>query len=148
MTWPNSPKRWNAISQRRRANCWTWRTRTRFWRRKQQDSAYGVVTVKIGVDISMLDIFKDDVVFLGRVESSLSPALYKGFGLPALEAMACGTPVIASNVSSLPEVVGEAGVLVDPCAVERIAEVMAELWEDGSLRERLGRLGVERKGRV
>ncbi len=96
----------------------------------------------------MLDIFKDDVVFLGRVESSLSPALYKGFGLPALEAMACGTPVIASNVSSLPEVVGEAGVLVDPCAVERIAEVMAELWEDGSLRERLGRLGVERKGRV
>ncbi len=103
--------------------------------------------------------FRDDVVFLGRVESSLLPALYngalmfvypslyEGFGLPALEAMACGTPVIAGNVSSLPEVVGEAGVLVDPYDVERIAEAMVELLEDGRLRERLGRLGVERAAR-
>ena len=42
------------------------------------------------------------------------PSLYEGFGLPALEAMACGTPVIASNTSSLPEVVGDAGILIDP----------------------------------
>ncbi len=50
------------------------------------------------------------------------PSLYEGFGLPPLEAMACGTPVVTSRISSLPEVVGDAAVLVDPYSVEDIAE--------------------------
>jgi glycosyltransferase involved in cell wall biosynthesis len=55
------------------------------------------------------------------------PALYEGFGLPPLEAMACGTPTVVSNVSSLPEVVGDAGLLVDPRNPEEMAIAMHRL---------------------
>jgi glycosyltransferase involved in cell wall biosynthesis len=55
------------------------------------------------------------------------PSLYEGFGLPPLEAMACGTPVITSNVASLPEVVGDAGVMVDPTSVRDIAAALRRL---------------------
>ena len=65
------------------------------------------------------------------------PSLYEGFGLPPLEAMACGAPVIASNVSSLPEVVGEAGILVDPESVESIAAgIIDGLGKQAELREK------------
>ena len=67
----------------------------------------------------------------------LFPSLYEGFGLPALEAMACGTPVIASNRSSLPEVVGEGGILVEPTDVESLAEAMEALLTDDALRAEL-----------
>ena len=72
------------------------------------------------------------------------PSLYEGFGLPPLEAMACGTPVIASNASSLPEVVGEAGLLVDPYDVEGMAEAMFKVLTDEELREGMRRKGLER----
>jgi glycosyltransferase involved in cell wall biosynthesis len=72
------------------------------------------------------------------------PSLYEGFGLPALEAMACGTAVIAARTSSLPEVVGEAGLLVDPLSVEEIAAAMQRLLQDEALRAELGRQGQER----
>jgi glycosyltransferase involved in cell wall biosynthesis len=72
------------------------------------------------------------------------PSLYEGFGLPALEAMACGTAVIAARTSSLPEVVGEAGLLVDPLSVEEIAAAMQRLLADAALRADLGRRGRER----
>jgi glycosyltransferase involved in cell wall biosynthesis len=65
------------------------------------------------------------------------PSLYEGFGLPALEAMTYGTPVLSSNVSSLPEVVGDAGLLVDPLSTEAIVEAMYALWTDSSLRDAL-----------
>jgi glycosyltransferase involved in cell wall biosynthesis len=65
------------------------------------------------------------------------PSLYEGFGLPALEAMACGTPVIASDQSALPEVVGEAGLLVNPRDIEAMAIAMAQLLEDIPLRQKL-----------
>lgn len=64
------------------------------------------------------------------------PSLYEGFGLPVLEAMQCGTPVVTSRLSSLPEVVGSAGFLVDPHDVDSIAEGLHTAWQQGeSLRE-------------
>jgi glycosyltransferase involved in cell wall biosynthesis len=61
------------------------------------------------------------------------PSLYEGFGLPPLEAMACGTPVVTSKISSLPEVVGDAALLVDPYDVNDIAHAMARLLDDSEL---------------
>ncbi len=72
------------------------------------------------------------------------PSLYEGFGLPPLEAMACGTPVLAGCVSSLPEVVGEAAVLVDPADVSSIREGLRRLLEDDELRARLRKEGLAR----
>lgn len=72
------------------------------------------------------------------------PSLYEGFGLPVLEAMACGTPVVTSNVSALPEVAGDAALLVDPSKPEEIARAIARLLEDEHLREKLIHKGHER----
>lgn len=72
------------------------------------------------------------------------PSLYEGFGLPALEAMAWGTPVIASTTSSLPEVVGSAGILADPYDVAGLAAAMERLLDDHALRTRLITAGRER----
>ena len=72
------------------------------------------------------------------------PSLYEGFGLPALEAMACGTPVVTSNVSSLPEVVGDAALTVDPLDVDALAEAMHRALTDMDLRGRMIRQGKER----
>lgn len=71
------------------------------------------------------------------------PSLYEGFGFPVIEAMHAGTPVIASNTSSLPELVGEAGLLVDPLEVGAIAGAMARLSDDPSLADRLRSAGRE-----
>ncbi|MCY3932100.1 MAG: glycosyltransferase family 1 protein [Acidobacteria bacterium] len=72
------------------------------------------------------------------------PSLHEGFGLPLLEAMACGAPVVASNVSSLPEVAGSAAVLVDPHDVEALAGAIAGVLEDDARRERLVAAGLAR----
>jgi glycosyltransferase involved in cell wall biosynthesis len=72
------------------------------------------------------------------------PSLYEGFGLPPLEAMACGTPVIASDTSALPEVVSDAGLLVEPTDAEGMAEAMQRLLSDGDLRETLRQKGLQR----
>lgn len=71
----------------------------------------------------------------------LFPSLYEGFGLPALEAMLLGTPVMTSNVSSLPEVAGEAAVLVDPYDRDQMAKAIRQLDRDGDLRAELRRRG-------
>jgi glycosyltransferase involved in cell wall biosynthesis len=65
------------------------------------------------------------------------PSLYEGFGLPPLEAMACGTPVVTSNVSSLPEVVGDAAFLIDPYDPESIADGMRQVLTNEELRQTL-----------
>ena len=75
------------------------------------------------------------------------PSLYEGFGLPPLEAMACGTPVVVSDLSSLPEVVGDGALLVPPQEVEALAEAMEKALSDPSLREELRSKGLERARR-
>lgn len=99
---------------------------------------------------------KDDVIFTGYVmekeipilmkgaEAFLFPSIYEGFGMPPLEAMACGAPVLVSNVSSLPEVVGDAGVYVEPYSVQSIKEGMALLLSDEELKNKLAEKGLER----
>lgn len=72
------------------------------------------------------------------------PSFYEGFGLPALEAMSCGTPVVAADRASLPEVVGDAGHLVDPESPEEIADALMGVLVDQSERERMRKAGLER----
>jgi glycosyltransferase involved in cell wall biosynthesis len=72
------------------------------------------------------------------------PSLYEGFGLPVLEAMACGTPVITSNVSSLPEVAGDAALLVNPYNLDELVHALQRLIDDNDLRQQLIERGLER----
>jgi glycosyltransferase involved in cell wall biosynthesis len=108
--------------------------------------------------LSMIDTLKlrDSVHLLGRIPDDdlrrlyiaarchVHPAHYEGFGLPPLEAMACGTPTIVSNVSSLPEVVGDAAMLIDPKNWEEIAVAMNRLIADDALHAELRAKGLQR----
>lgn len=99
---------------------------------------------------------QDEIIFTGYVpeedlpllyggaELCVYPTLYEGFGLPAMEAMACGTPLVASNVSSLPEVVDDAGILFNPYNVDEIAEAIYEVLDNEELRRELIRKGLKR----
>ena len=71
------------------------------------------------------------------------PSLYEGFGLPPLEAMACGCPVVTSNTSSLPEVVGEAGIMADPYDTDSLFKAMRQVLTDDKLRDDMVRKGLE-----
>jgi glycosyltransferase involved in cell wall biosynthesis len=75
------------------------------------------------------------------------PSLYEGFGSPPLEAMACGTPVVASNTSSLPEIVGDAGILVAPTDIEGLAQAMISVLQDSGYREDLVNRGLKQAKR-
>ncbi len=100
--------------------------------------------------------YKDDIIFLGYVESEdkiylynlasvfVYPSFYEGFGYPPLEAMACGLPVITSFSSSLPEVVGEAAIMIDPYNINQIAEAIRQVLTDYELRDGLIKKGLER----
>ncbi len=88
----------------------------------------------------------DDAVLPALLTGALAfvfPSRYEGFGLPPLEAMQCGTPVIAAATSSLPEVVGDAGLLVPPSAAA-LAQALQRLLDDAALRERLADAGLRR----
>ncbi len=87
---------------------------------------------------------EDLPTFYRQAEMLVYPSLYEGFGLPPVEAMACGTPVIASNTTSLPEVVGQAALTVNPTRTEEIAGAIAQLLDTPSLRQRLQQAGIER----
>ena len=98
----------------------------------------------------------EDVAFLGRVSNEelvwlyntaqvlVAPSIYEGFGLMPLEAMACGTPVVVSNVSSFPEVVADAGLLVDPFDVDELAVAVWRVLSDSELRASLIEKGFKR----
>ena len=87
---------------------------------------------------------EDWIAVLASAEMFLFLSLYEGFGLPMLEAMASGTPVIASNTSSLPEVAGEAALLVDPTDADEIARAVVEIAQDPALRRSLADAGIHR----
>lgn len=94
--------------------------------------------------IHLMGYFEDeDLPALYRQAAVLAfPSLYEGFGLPPLEAMACGTPVVASNASSVPEVVGEAALSIDPLDVEGLTAALHRALEDKELRARLREAGL------
>lgn len=93
-------------------------------------------------------VSEDDLPLLyASARVLLYPSLYEGFGLPILEAMACGTPVITSNVSSLPEVGGEAAVYVDPEKTEDISNKLKLVMEDEGLRNKLVQKGLSQAKR-
>lgn len=91
--------------------------------------------------------FVDDVDLPALYSAStlfVYPSLYEGFGLPVLEAMACGIPTIASNLSSIPEVVGSAGLLIDPLDINAIAAAIIVLLKDMSARDVYRQAGIQR----
>jgi glycosyltransferase involved in cell wall biosynthesis len=77
-------------------------------------------------------------------EMFLFPSLWEGFGIPVIEAMACGTPVITSNNSCLPEVAGNAALLVNPYSVDDIAGAMHKIHSNSALKEQLSQTGLLR----
>ena len=87
---------------------------------------------------------EDLVALYNAAELFVYPSIFEGFGLPPLEAMACGTPVVTSNTSALPEVVGEAALTVDPLDAEALATAMAAVLGNAGLRTWLGAQGLKR----
>jgi len=108
------------------------------------------------VSVARNSEYEDQLIFTGYVPDDdlvalynaadlfVYPSIYEGFGLPPLEAMACATPVVTSNTSSLPEVVGDAGLMVDPLDVEALATAMAHVLRDADLQAMLSRRGLRR----
>lgn len=81
--------------------------------------------------------------FYSAAKCLVYPSLYEGFGLPPLEAMACGCPVITSNTSSLPEVVGDAGVMINPYSIEEIAKAIDMVLSNENLRKEMIEKGLK-----
>jgi glycosyltransferase involved in cell wall biosynthesis len=110
---------------------------------------------KIYSIVNSLNI-RDDVIFTGYVSNQdllnlykyasvfVYPSFYEGFGLPILEAMACGTPVIASKTSSMPEVAGTAAIFIDPYNEDQLAEAIIQVLSDPILQAVLSTSGIER----
>jgi glycosyltransferase involved in cell wall biosynthesis len=99
---------------------------------------------------------EDTVIFTGVVDGEDLPFLYsgaevfifpslsEGFGIPVIEAMACGTPVVASNRTSIPEIAGNAALLVDPLNIDEMAGAIHAVLSKSSLRQQLIKKGLER----
>ena len=116
-------------------------------------SAWGSPELRSRIEANGLS---DHVKLLGYVDEADLPSLYagaevfslpsiaEGFGLPALEAMACGTPVVASNTTAMPEVCGDAALLVDPLNTEALADAVSRLRTDSQLRAAMIERGFRR----
>lgn len=105
-----------------------------------------VEDLQLGSKVCFVGYVPDEELplFYNAAHSLVYPSLYEGFGLPVLEALACGTPVLTSNRSSLPEIAGDAALLVDPCSVDDIAAGMQRLMKDEALRQELRERGLAR----
>ncbi len=115
---------------------------TKYWTADTRDAYFG-------------SPYKNDIIFLGRMEVNelhkiygaatalVYASLFEGFGIPILEAMNCDTPVITSNVTSMPEVGGNSALYADPCSVQSIVDAMIRVYRDNSLRNTM----IE-KGRI
>jgi glycosyltransferase involved in cell wall biosynthesis len=133
--------------------------------RRQSAAAQALSLVLVGTDLGVGDAVSaaaaragaaEAVVRLGSVNEKrlralyqgavalVYPSRYEGFGLPLVEAMACGTPVVASNVASMPEVLGKAGVLVDPTDAEAWTQAIVDIVNDGEKRKSLSECGIRR----
>lgn len=103
----------------------------------------------LGGDIILIDYVDESDIpkYYRAADVFVFPSLYEGFGLPPLEAMACGCPVISSNTTSLPEVVGDAGILLPPNDLNSLVSAMEEVLINDSLREDLSKKGLENSKR-
>ena len=103
---------------------------------------------KLGLnkDVTFVGYVPEDELplFYNSADLFVFPSIYEGFGLPPLEAMACGLPVITSNASSLPEVVGDAGIMKDPHDIDGFANSMYEVLTNDGLREDMIKRGLKR----
>lgn len=117
-----------------------------------------IISKNFKLESKQVDRVKDSVIILDEISDDelvyyyncahmlVMPSFYEGFGLPVLEAMACGCPVVASDLSSLPELGGDAAVYINPYDVNNIAASMKELIVDNNLRNKLVERGIKRAG--
>lgn len=102
---------------------------------------------KLGIEtkINFTDFVPSDELpfLLAGSRAFVLPSLWEGFGIPVVEAMACGVPVIVSDISSLPEVVGEAGIMVNPVSETQIEQAIRLLTTDKKLHDKLGKIAIE-----
>ncbi len=115
----------------------------------RSDTMEQLITLGVAEDVIFVDYVSDEdlACYYSSAMLLAYPSLYEGFGLPPLEAMSCGCPVVASNASSLPEVVGEAGIMVDPHDVDGLAQAMKRVLTDSKLRDDMVRKGLEQSKR-
>jgi glycosyltransferase involved in cell wall biosynthesis len=106
----------------------------------------GIEKAGLGETVKVLGYLPfDELPYLYNLARILVfPSLFEGFGIPMLEAMACGCPVACSNATALPEVVGEAGILFDPTSPEDMAEKLWSVWNHPEKRQSMRELGLER----
>ena len=110
------------------------------------DEAVAAKAKALGARVHFTGFVRDDLLkqFVKHADALALPSFYEGFGLPPLEAMACGCPALVSNAASLPEACGDAALYCDPHSPEDIAEKLVLLMEDEALRTSLRRKGLER----
>ncbi|MDJ0599314.1 MAG: glycosyltransferase family 1 protein, partial [Crocosphaera sp.] len=104
-----------------------------------QDILEKIETSQFKEDIQHLDYVSDELVaiFYSQAEAFIYPSFYEGFGLPVLEAMTLGSPVITSNTSSLPEVAGDAALYIDPTDYYQLAQIMLKVADNSTLRKEM-----------
>ena len=115
-----------------------------------QDSVFRETELTVAAPRVHLTGYVNDRLLPGLYTGAMAfiyPSLYEGFGLPPLEAMACGTPVVVSNTSAIPELVGSAGIRINPLDAKSIRDGLQQILTQPDLRHQLAKAGLERSGR-